>query len=144
MDLANELDVTPWEALLKTVRLCTGRMVQTELRLQHEERRHDGEEETSREVKYWRSESRRERMLAARASKAAIDAGVAERYVRQAEIEGSIVADALIAAFDSIPELTAQQRLQALTAAQSHLFAIEGTIVETNEKPDGELPPLMP
>lgn len=129
MDLVRELDVSPWEALLLGVRLTAGSVMRTERKLVEVEQQSDGAEVTPPELKYWRQETRRERVLMVRTAKAAIDAGVAERLVRQVEMEGQLVAAALTAALDVLP-LSAEQRMTALTAAQGHLFAISGTVVD--------------
>jgi hypothetical protein len=142
-DLARELDVSPWEALLLAVRLAGGAVADTEHRLHDAERADDGAERTSPEVKYWRGESRRERTLMARTAKAAIDAGVAERIVRQAEIEGQLVAAAVVAALDMIPNLSIEHRMAALTAAQTHLFELEAAVPDTTDG-GSNLPPLTP
>jgi hypothetical protein len=137
MDIARELDKSPWDALLFGVRVSAGAVMETERKLKEIERANDGAEITPPEIKYWRAESRRERTLMARISKAAIDAGVAERLVRQVELEGTMVAAAIAAALDAI-ELTPEQRMDALGAAQRHLFAIEAGTDGTGTQPPGQ------
>lgn len=130
MDVAAELDVTPWEALLKSVRLAAGRSawVDEQLRIAVKESTtgaNDGEEPAvDPRVRFWLPESRKERTLLARFAKAAIDAGVAERQVRNAELEGQIIAQVIGRVIDRL-ELNAEQRVHAFDVAHHELAALE-------------------
>lgn len=134
MDVAIELDVTPWEALLKSVRLAAGRAawVDEQLRLAVKEATTgandgadpDDEPEHDRRIRAWLAESRKERTLLARFAKAAIDAGVAERQVRNAELEGQIIAQVIGRVIDRL-ELNAEQRVHAFDVAHHELAALE-------------------
>lgn len=124
MDVARELNITPWEALLKNVRLAAGRVAWVDSQLDEAVRRNDGDMSKPEIVK-WLKESRLERSLMAKMAKAAIDAGVAERLVRQVELEGELVAAAVVAALDKL-ELTAEQRTLALEAAHAQLLTADG------------------
>lgn len=119
-DVAKMQDVTPWDALIDSVKLAAGRVAWVDQELDRRVRVLDGAEDSS-EVRRWLEESRRERTLLARMAKAAIDAGVTERMVRQVELEGALVAEALIAGLDAL-DLTADQRMMALTHAQRKLL----------------------
>lgn len=127
MDVAQELNVTPYEALLMSVRQAAGRVAWTELQLRDAVDRHRGSggnpSDPSGDMKFWMAESRRERTLAARIAKASVDAGVAAALVRRLEMEGAAVADAVIAALDVL-ELDSEQRMRALGAAQQRLLTM--------------------
>lgn len=82
---------------------------------------HDGDM-TQPDVQLLLRTSRFERSLFAKTAKAAVDAGVAERYVRQVNLEGQILASALFAALNVL-DLTPEQRETALAAAHAQLGA---------------------
>lgn len=129
MQLARELEISPWEALLYGVKLSAGAVQDTEMKLSLSEGNDLSQQDISDTTRYWRTESRNERRLLATIATAAIKAGVAERIVRQAEVEGQIVAAALVHALDAVSGLTPEQRIQALTAAQTHLASIDETVL---------------
>lgn len=141
MDVARELNITPWEALLKAVRVAAGRAAWVDAQLAEATRRNDGDAGAA-EVRGWLKESRDERMLMARTAKAALDAGVAERIVRQTELEGEIVAEVIGRVIDKLA-LTAEQRVLAFDEAHRQLLALDapsgdpGT-VEGTWKPFGD------
>lgn len=141
MDIARELDVTPWEALIKSVKIAAARAAWVDYQLAEAVRRNDGEP-ANPEVKGWLKESRMERTLLARMAKAAVDAGVAERVVRQVELEGEIVAEVIGRVLDKLG-LPAEQRVLAFDEAHRQLLALEapsgdvGTI-EGTWKPFGD------
>lgn len=122
-DVARELDVTPWEALLLGVRLAAGRVAWVDEQLARATRATDGEPDNG-EVRRWLAESRRERALLGRTAKAAVDAGVAERLVRQVELEGRVIADVLGHVLDRL-ELTEDQRARAFADAHERLLVLE-------------------
>lgn len=122
MDVARELSVSPWDALLLSTRLAAGRVAWVDLQLQEAVAREDGEPGPG--VRRWLDESRRERALLARTAKAAVDAGVAERLVRQVELEGRLVAEVLGRTLDAL-ELTAEQRQVAFATAHRELLQLE-------------------
>jgi hypothetical protein len=132
LDVARELNVTPWEALLKSVRVAAGRAAWVDQQLADATRRNDGEA-ANPEVRGWLKESRAERTLLARMAKAAVDAGVAERLVRQTELEGEIVAEVLGRVLDKLG-LPPEQRVLAFDEAHRQLLALE--------QPSGELPTI--
>lgn len=141
LDIARELNVTPWEALLKSVRVAAGRAAWVDAQLADATRRSDGDA-ANPEVKGWLKESRLERTLLARMAKAAVDAGVAERLVRQVELEGEIVAEVIGRVLDKL-ELTSEQRVLAFDEAHRQLLALESpsgeaSTVEGTWKPFGD------
>lgn len=123
LDVARELDVSPWDALLLSTRRAAGRVAWVDQQLDEATRANDGDVDTPA-VRRWLKESRLERALLARTAKAAVDAGVAERLVRQVELEGRIVAEALGRALDAL-ELTAEQRQAAYAVAHRELLQLE-------------------
>lgn len=128
MDVARELAVSPWDALLLSTRLAAGRVAWVDQQLVEATRAEDGNADSPR-VRRWLDESRRERNLLARTAKAAVDAGVAERLVRQVELEGRLVAEVLGRTLDAL-ELTAEQRQVAFATAHRELLQLEATEVD--------------
>lgn len=128
LDVARELNVTPWDALLLATRLAAGRVAWVDAQLVEATRASDGDA-TSTTVRRWLDESRRERSLLARTAKAAVDAGVAERMVRQVELEGRLVAEVLGRTLDAL-ELTAEQRQVAFATAHRELLQLEASGTE--------------
>jgi len=142
--IADELNVSPWDALLAEVRRSAGRCAWLDGRVADAARADDARrqrDELERAadddsvpneddagippgLRVLLRESRAERRHLSVVAKAAIDAGVAERLVRQVELEGQLVAAALVAGLDAL-SLTADQRATALAAAHQRLLAIE-------------------
>lgn len=140
MEVAHELNINPWEALLKAVRVTAGRVAWVDVQLADAVRRNDGEP-GSPEVRAWLKESRQERGMLARTAKAALDAGVAERLVRQVELEGEIVAEVIGRVIDALG-LEPSQRLRAFEEAHRQLLVLEApsgeaTTLEGTWKPFG-------
>jgi nucleotide-binding universal stress UspA family protein len=123
LDVARDLDVSPWEALLLAVRRAGGRVAWVDAQLAEATRRFDGDQDQPT-VRRWLKESRLERTLLARTAKAAIDAGVAERLVRQVELEGQVVAEVLGRTLDAL-ELSPEARQLAFATAQRELLALD-------------------
>jgi len=128
LDVARELQVSPWDALLLSTRLAAGRVAWVDRQLVEATRADDGGA-GSVAVGRWLKESRLERTLLARTAKAAVDAGVAERLVRQVELEGRLVAEVLGRTLDAL-ELTAEQRQVAFAVAHRELLQLESADVE--------------
>lgn len=127
MEAAEELDVTPHEALLGFVRQAAGRAAYVDLVVQEQLRKHveDGGSvlDPPEGIDRWLRHSRMERGLAAKTAKAAVDAGVMVALERRLDLEGSLVADAVMAALDAV-NLAPEMRMAALGAAQARLLAI--------------------
>ena len=141
LDIARELNVTPWEALLKSVKVAAARAAWVDFQLAEAVRRNDGEP-ANPEVKGWLKESRMERTLLARMAKAAVDAGVAERLVRNTELEGQIVAEVIGKVLDKLG-LAPELRVMAFDEAHRQLLALEApsgdaSTVEGTWKPFGD------
>lgn len=135
MDVARELNISPWEALLKSVRASAGRSEWIDAQLKAAVMRNDGESHAA-EVMMWMKESRDERTLLARFAKAAIDAGVAERLVRNVELEGKVVAEVIGRTLDQLAlrmNMTPELRIEAFEIAHTQMLVLEspsGTAVE--------------
>lgn len=130
MDIARELDISPWDALLKAVKVAAARAAWVDAQLAEAVRRNDGEPGAA-EVRSWLKESRDERLIMSRVAKAALDAGVAERLVRNVELEGEIVAEVIGRVLDKLG-LPAEQRVLAFDEAHRQLLALEQPSGETS------------
>lgn len=131
-DIAAEDNISPWDALLKAVRRRSARVRVIDGILdaawnQHRElcRMHDGDPQWNPDVppdsvRMWLAESRNEERLLTRTSKMAIDAGVAKMLIERDQLEGRLLADAMVAGLDAL-NLTAEQRMLALGEAQKAL-----------------------
>ena len=143
----NEHGISPWEALLEGVSRAVARSHWVDRQLaqavtEATTGQNDGADASdSAAVRRWLKESRMERTLMGRTAQAAIQAGVAERLVRQVEMEGRLLAAALDAALDAL-ELSPDQRLRAVEAAHEHLFGADaGTPSTLNQLPPGTVQP---
>lgn len=128
MEVARELNVSPWDALLLAVRRAAGRVEWVDYQLSEATRACDGDQDQP-PVRRWLEESRKERTLLARTAKAAIDAGVAERIVRQVELEGKVVAEVLGRVLDRL-ELGPDARVAAYGLAQQELLALDASSLQ--------------
>jgi nucleotide-binding universal stress UspA family protein len=133
LEVARELDVSPWDALLLAVRRAAGRVAWVDEQLTAATHAADGDLDGSRPVARWLNESRRERALLARTAKAAVDAGVAERLVRQVELEGRVVAEVLARVLDRL-ELDPDTRVRAFGLAQDELLVLDAAQLEGDER----------
>jgi len=128
MEIARSENVSPTEALLSLVRTAVGHAAYVDSVLVEIMRSHVEEGGNPLDppdvVKPWLKESRQERLLAARTAKAAIDAGVMIALTQRMDLEGTLVADAVSAALDSLG-LDTDQRTKALSAAHARLLGSE-------------------
>lgn len=123
LTMAEEDDISPWDALLKCVRVASARVSWVDRQLAEAVERNDGEiSKDIPEIRYWLAESRAERGFFLAASKNAISAGIAERMTRHAELEGALVSKAVISAVNSL-DLDASQRKHALESAYASLMS---------------------
>jgi hypothetical protein len=113
---AEELDVSPWEALLLVIRITAGRLryiesvlasavddKELEGRVDEDEPTgvsEDGQLTTGRNLTWWVEKSEEERDRLAKVSKAAIDAGVAQLLIEKELRQG----EALAATFVKVVE----------------------------------------
>lgn len=128
-DIAAEHDITPHEALIGLVRTASARAAWTDLVIAQQLREHTDSGgdplDPPKSVQSWLRQSREERRLAAVTAKQAVDAGVMVALERRLDLEGELVATALSAALDAL-ELSHDQRVLALGAAQQHLLGAGG------------------
>lgn len=136
---ARALEVTPWEGLLWAVRIAAGRVAFCEAKLatadsdRQLEPPRAGEGDWGPEMRvgdggtnlnYWvkQAELWHEKLL--RASKLAVDAGVAERLVRQVELEAALMLRATTLTLDELG-LSEDDRSRALGIMSRNLLALE-------------------
>lgn len=128
MDIAAQQNMSPTDALISLVRVAMGRGAYVDSVLSELMRRHveaGGDPLLPPPAIHpWLKESRNERNLAARTAKAAVDAGVMVALAQRLDMEGALVADAVAAALDAV-ELTPEQRIAALNAAQERLMVTD-------------------
>jgi hypothetical protein len=133
---AEEYDLSPWESLLYVIRITAGRVRYCEQVLSgardHEiEGRadptgqvetivggpNDGAEVAGKDLRWWVETSERERVLLAKVSKAAIDAGVAQLLVEQELNAGRLLADSHIRVYRAL-EASGTMSTEALEVAR--------------------------
>lgn len=128
MDIAKAENISPTEALLSLVQVRMGRSAYVQSVLVEHLKAHidkgGNQYRPPGYIKEWLEESRQEDKLAMQTAKAAIDAGVMVALAQRRDLEGSLVADALTAALDSL-QLQPEQRMKALSAAQKRLLEAE-------------------
>lgn len=119
---ARALDVTPWEALLTAVKIAAGRVAFIEAKLGGANRDEDLMPEG--ELAWWvrQAEMWHDRM--AKVAKMAIDAGVAERMIRQVELEAELMLRATRLTLDELG-LDDVTRERALGMMGKHLLELE-------------------
>jgi hypothetical protein len=132
--IADEIDISPWDALLSVVRRQAARVrwVDTIIAAQIEAERQEAEDEghpvppaPSGDVLAWMDTGRREAILLTRASKMALDAGVQNVLLQRVHLEGRVAVDALIAGLDVL-ELSQEDRIRAITAMHMTLTKDDG------------------
>lgn len=136
---ARALDVTPWEGLLWAVKIAAGRVAFCEAKLaiatsdrqleppaagegdwRPETRIGDG----GTNLNYWVKQAELWHDKLARVSKLAVDAGVAERLVRQVELEAALMLRATTLTLDELG-LSEDDRSRALGIMSRNLLALE-------------------
>lgn len=125
MDIAHRENVTPVEALLSLVQRAYGRSaymdsVLTEAMRKHVDNGGSPLELDAHMMGLWR-ESRKELLNAAKVSQQAVSAGAMVALTARADLDGTLVADALTAALDVLA-LDPDERMRALGAAQERLL----------------------
>lgn len=135
---ARALDVTPWEGLLTAVRIAAGRVAFIEAKLagaqvdrQLEPAVKDSISEAGRtqdqqgsNMHYWVKQAEYWVDRLAKLSKLAIDAGVAERLVRQVELEAQLMLRATNLTLDELG-LDEETRQRVLVTMSRHLLELE-------------------
>lgn len=122
---AQELNVTPWEALLQQVRMLAGQVAYLQQKVGWLEREF-GADAIAPGGAAWEwvelLEKRGDRL--ARVAKMAIDAGVAERLVRQVELEAELMLKATTHALDAIG-VTGDDKERALELIGMKMLELE-------------------
>lgn len=145
---AKPLDLTPWEGLLLAVRIAAGRVAFCESKLAgaYSDRQleppetgaSEGEGDFGRagrtgeggdNLYHWVKQAEQWHDKLARVSKLAIDAGVAERLVRQVELEAASMIQAANAGLDAAG-ITGQARDVVLKAMAGKLLELESSYAE--------------
>lgn len=121
---ARALDVTPWEALLTAVKIAAGRVAFIEAKLGTATS--DEQLEGGGELAGWVRQGEFWHMQMAKVAKMAIDAGVAERMVRQVELEAEMMMQATTRTFDELG-LDEMTRERALGMMSRHLLELEAS-----------------
>ena len=128
MDIARVEHITPTEAIVSLVRTAMARVGYVDMTLEHTLQKHveaGGDPlEPPASMRPMFKESRNERNLAARTAKYAIDAGVMTALARRLDVEGDLVAQALVAGLDAL-NLSQEDRVKALSAAQETLLGAD-------------------
>jgi hypothetical protein len=131
LSFVGERDITPWAAMLEQVRLLAGQVAYCRQRIAaleviaEAEGREQGACLLEGEGHQWVGmlEARGDRL--AKVSKSAIDAGIAERLVRQVELEAGLMLRALNLALDKVP-LGEVERETVLEIMSTELVRLEG------------------
>ena len=142
---AQELDISPWEALLKVVRITAGKVAYCEEVLSRatsdEELEgripveglptgvdEDGNVYTGKNLGWWVWRSEQERKLLARVSKMAVDAGVAQLLISQEVQQGQEMAAVLVRTLTALEEagLSAEMLDVARNTMRSEILALGG------------------
>ena len=122
---ADEMDVTPWEALLGQVRLLAGQVRWLRIRVENAEREF-GVDAIKPGGSGWEwvcmLEARGDRL--AKVSKMAIDAGVAEKLVRQMDLEAEHMVQAALETLE-LAGITGKARDSALEFMGRRLLELE-------------------
>lgn len=138
---ARALDVTPWEGLLTAVKIAAGRVAFCEAKLgtAYSDRQLEPPADDSgaagrtgedgNNLHYWVKQAELWHDKLARVSKLAIDAGVAERLVRQLELEAQLMLRATSLTFEELG-LSDDIRERALGIMSRKLLELEAAEVE--------------
>jgi hypothetical protein len=146
-----EYDISPWDALLLNVRVAAARVGWTDQKLREATSAAGDQILTDLTVRRWQQESRNERRLLGQLARDAIQAGVQERLVRQIELEGQLLADALTSTLQAIPGLDARWFRYLLEVAQARLLTVgqdaqvlDPRNVDPDARPALPAPPEVP
>ena len=130
---ARALETTPWEGLLWAVRVAAGKLAFCEAKLGTAD--DDADLEPTGRLYHWVKQSELWHEKLARVSKLAIDAGVAERFVRQVELEAQLMLRATTLTMDELG-LPEDQRELALGIMSRNLLALEAEQTGTARRED--------
>jgi hypothetical protein len=119
---AKALDVTPWQALLTAVKIAAGRVAFIEAKLG--EAVEDSQLMPEGDLAWWVRQGEFWHTQMARVAKMAIDAGVAERLVKQVELEAELMLKATTLTLGELG-LDEVTRERALGIMSRHLLELE-------------------
>lgn len=141
-DPTGKLDTSPWDALLTEVKRTAYRVAYIDHRATDEHNResqlrHEYDTEADRrehnaEVRRWLDQSRRERAHLLKVSKAAIDAGLSERYLHSIQVEAEMIARVVNRSINVLDityeqrELVAMEMREALMDVSAELYERHG------------------
>lgn len=131
MAYGDELNVTPWQALLQQVRSLANQVAYCQQKVIEGEAEHGAESLLPGGKTYeWVTmlESRGDRL--AKVSKMTIDAGVAKMMAYQLDLEAKIMYQSANAALDSIPGMTQATRERALEIMASTARQLEASAMD--------------
>lgn len=97
---ARELECTPWEALLRVVKIAAGKVAYCQYKIGDAD--NDEDLEPGGRLFYWVTLEERWVVNLAKMAQVAINAGVAERLVRQVELEGQLMVRAAQLTFEEM------------------------------------------
>jgi hypothetical protein len=155
---AQEYDLSPWEALLYVIRITAGRVryceqvlatAVSDKELEGRVKEGDplgvsesGELSEGRNLSWWVDTSERERVLLAKVSKAAIDAGVAQLLVEQTLREGNQLADSHLAVWHDMREKGMSKEMldMLLESMKAQLASLDGKMSGPGGSPAGQNP----
>lgn len=130
-----EHSISPWDALLLEVRRSSYRASWIDQRVETEAAKerelvHEADDDQRRgqavELRRWLDQSRKERTHMAKIAKAAIDAGLSQRYVQSIEVEARTIARVLGKAIGALDLTREQQQLAAdVLRSEMHVVAEE-------------------
>lgn len=121
---AKALGVSPWQGLITAVHIAAGRVAWIEAKLG--EAVEDTQLMPEGDLWHWVKQAELWHDRLARVSKMAIDAGVAERLVKQLELEAELMITASRRTFDELG-LDEVQRERALGIMSKHLLELESS-----------------
>lgn len=133
MAYGDELNVTPWQALLQQVRMLANQVAYAQQKVIEGEKAYGAESLLPGGKTYeWVAllEARGDRL--AKVSKMTIDAGVAKMIAYQLDLEAEIMYKAANAALDSLPGMTVEVRDRALAVMASTARQLEAAALDQN------------
>jgi hypothetical protein len=122
---AKELECTPWEALLKVVKIAAGKVAYCKYKLGDAD--NDEDLEPGGRLYYWVTLEERWVVNLAKMAQVAINAGVAERLVRQVELEGQLMVRAAQLTFTEMG-LDDDRITTAMQLMAKHVLELESKV----------------
>ena len=155
MPYSGEMDVSPWDAILTEVRRSAHRAQWVDDRIETEVQRereleaqaHDWDPKDyevararqSRELREWIKLSREERAHGAQVARAAVSAGLSERYIESVQAEARMIAGVLQRALQAA-ELTNDQWALATVELRTALAEVGRELSQRHSSMGGRFP----